>query len=103
MNKQSFNNTLSGFSKMTAFVLVMLGSFYANGQSSRNVKWTDAVNSRNANFYELQKDFNQYWEGRKIEKGKGYKAFKRWEAYMQPRVYPSGNISLPSSNYDNYI
>ncbi|OQX98948.1 MAG: hypothetical protein B6I20_10495 [Bacteroidetes bacterium 4572_117] len=46
-------------------------------------------------FYDIQKAFNKYWEGKDIKKksvikGKGYKPFKRWEAFMIPRVYPSG-------------
>jgi photosystem II stability/assembly factor-like uncharacterized protein len=28
--------------------------------------------------------------------------FKRWEAFVAPRVYPSGNIGLTSSTYDNF-
>ncbi len=43
-------------------------------------------------FYEVQAAFNQYWEGRPIERGKGWKQFKRWEAFMEPRVYPTGEF-----------
>ena len=57
----------------------------------------------NVNFYDVQQAFNSYWEGKTIEKGKGYKAFRRWEAYMAPRVYPSGNMTLPSQNYENFV
>lgn len=57
----------------------------------------------NVNFYDVQQAFNSYWEGKIIEKGKGYKAFRRWEAYMAPRVYPSGNMTLPSQNYENFV
>ncbi|MEN9999793.1 MAG: hypothetical protein RI922_2783 [Bacteroidota bacterium] len=57
----------------------------------------------NVNFYDVQQAFNAYWEGKIIEKGKGYKAFRRWESYMAPRVYPSGNMTLPSQNYENYL
>ncbi len=55
-----------------------------------------------ANFYDVQTAFNNYWAGKTIEKGKGYKAFRRWEAYMEPRVYPSGNTTLPSQTAKNY-
>lgn len=57
----------------------------------------------NVNFYDVQQAFNSYWEGKIIEKGKGYKAFRRWESYMAPRVYPSGNMTLPSQNYENFV
>jgi PKD repeat protein len=56
----------------------------------------------NANFYDIQAEFQDYWAGKTIQKGKGYKAFKRWENYMAPRVYPSGNITMPSQTYKNY-
>jgi photosystem II stability/assembly factor-like uncharacterized protein len=49
-------------------------------------------NGGKPNFYEIQKDFNAYWEGRKIEKGKGYKQFKRWEWFWEQRVSPSGEF-----------
>lgn len=42
------------------------------------------------NFYETQKAFEEYWDGKEITKGKGWKQFKRWEAFMEPRVYPDG-------------
>lgn len=43
------------------------------------------------NFYEIQKQFNEYWKDKDYkEKGKGWKAFKRWENFWEERVYPSG-------------
>ena len=55
------------------------------------------------NFYEVQAAFNAYWAGKPISKGKGYKAFKRWENYMEPRVYPSGDRSLVNQTYPNFL
>lgn len=43
-------------------------------------------------FFEIQEAFNQYWEGKEIEKGKGYKQFKRWEYFMEPRVNAEGRL-----------
>ena len=40
--------------------------------------------------YEIQESFESYWEGKTIGKGKGWKPFKRREAFMAPRVYPDG-------------
>ncbi|MCX6147620.1 MAG: BACON domain-containing carbohydrate-binding protein [Candidatus Kapabacteria bacterium] len=71
------------------------------------------------NFYEIQKAFQQY-EAEQIAKntlplsddeisGKkniktfpGYKQFKRWENYMEARVYPSGDITIPSRKYEEF-
>lgn len=47
----------------------------------------------NVSFYEMQKAFSNYWSDKEIEKGKGWKQFKRWEDFMEPRVYPSGKLN----------
>ncbi len=43
-------------------------------------------------YYDIQRAFHKYWENRKPEKGKGYKPFRRWEYFMEPRVYPTGKL-----------
>lgn len=54
------------------------------------------MESENANFYDVQKAFNEHWDGKKYEKGKGWKQFKRWEYFMEPRVNSAGIIANPS-------
>ena len=54
--------------------------------------WIDLMQEPNQNFYQTQDAFNNFWEGKSIEKGKGWKQFKRWENFMEPRVYPDGNF-----------
>ncbi len=69
-----------------------------------------------SNFYDIQKAFNKYELKQlrkknsdedskdKNEEGEfpGYSQYKRWEAFMEPRVYPSGDITLPSSTYNEF-
>ena len=81
-----------------AFLLLLI-SANINAQTA---KWQQMGNNKNVSFYQVQQDFNTYWQGRRIEKGKGYKPFKRWEAYMAPRVFPTGNMNLPLQEYNNY-
>ncbi|MFM8489902.1 MAG: WD40/YVTN/BNR-like repeat-containing protein, partial [Bacteroidota bacterium] len=50
-----------------------------------------------ANFFDIQRSFNQYWEGKTPEKGKGFKAFKRWEHYWEYRVNPDGSFPSPQT------
>ena len=74
---------------------------------SFNVKaqlWVDKMQNTNENFYSIQQEFNAYWQGRPYEKGKGYKAFKRWEWFAEPRVYPTGDVKLasPSKAYEEF-
>ena len=76
--------------------------FILIGFQLHSQQWVTMMQDPTANFYDIQAAFNSYWEGKTIEKGKGYKAFRRWEAYMEPRVYPSGNTALPSQNAQNY-
>ncbi|HCV42028.1 MAG TPA: glycosyl hydrolase, partial [Bacteroidetes bacterium] len=66
--------------------------------------WIDGLPSNGgANFYDIQRSFNQYWEGKDHkEKGKGWKPFKRWEWFWEPRVYPRGEFPNPMQLYNEY-
>ena len=55
--------------------------------------WVEKMQDPSNNFYDIQKEFNNYWENRNIAKGKGWKQFKRWENFIEPRVYPSGILN----------
>ena len=74
--------------------------------------------NRLTNFYEIQKAFARYEkqhdalkkdnneseQSEAEEEGKfaGYTQFKRWEWYMEPRVYPSGNINVTYTKYQEF-
>ncbi len=78
-------------------VIFLLFSFTSISQ-----QWVEMMRNPAVNFYETQAAFETYWEGKTLEKGKGFKQFKRWENYMKPRVYPSGDVTLPSKTVSNY-
>ena len=80
------------------FLFVLFFSFTSTSQD-----WVNKMLDPNANFYQTQSSFNTYWQNKPLEKGKGYKQFRRWESYMSPRVYPSGNTKLASKSYPNYL
>jgi photosystem II stability/assembly factor-like uncharacterized protein len=77
-------------------LLIIIASF---GYSQT---WTEEFYSVNnekggKNFYEIQKDFNEYWEPYNLQKGyyyidgkkhkaSGWKQFKRWEWYWETRI-----------------
>ncbi len=82
--------------------LALLTGFFLSASVSFSQLWVEMMLDPNANFYETQEVFNEYWEGKTIEKGKGYKQFKRWEHRMAPRVYPSGDVKLASLAMTNY-
>ena len=52
--------------------------------------WAQDIHNEEKSLYEIQEAFENYWENKTIGKGKGWKPFKRREAFMEPRVYPSG-------------
>jgi photosystem II stability/assembly factor-like uncharacterized protein len=62
-------------------------------QEPSHEAWVQMMLNPNSNFYDVQNAFYDYWKDKKIEKGKGYKQFKRYEEYMTPRVYPTGFLS----------
>jgi photosystem II stability/assembly factor-like uncharacterized protein len=74
-------------------LLVFLVSSLAFSQD----KWQNMMQDRTANFYDIQNDFNLYYNTimkntNKIPKGSGIKQFKRWEYYWQSRVDENGNF-----------
>jgi len=84
--------------KILFFCSALVISFSSTAQD-----WAEYMQKPNANLYQAQHMFHMYWQGKdSLEKGKGYKAFKRWEHFAAPRVYPSGNIGLLSQTAQNY-
>ncbi|MEO0404706.1 MAG: hypothetical protein AAF193_07535, partial [Bacteroidota bacterium] len=70
------------------FVFLFLLSRCAFAQDQH---WSESMLDPDVNFYEAQEEFEEYWQDREVEKGKGFKQFKRWEWFMEPRVFPSGD------------
>lgn len=66
--------------------------------------WVEGLdlNDPNVTFYQVQQNFDQYWANRPVERGKGWKAYKRWEEFMAPRVYPTGRFFNPNRAYQEY-
>jgi photosystem II stability/assembly factor-like uncharacterized protein len=61
------------------------------------------------NFHEIQKIFNDYWKDKtpaaeENESGDdwGYQQFKRWEWFMEPRTYPTGEFFDPEILFKEY-
>ena len=71
--------------------------------------WFPVEKKIDYNFYDLQKAFNAYWQEKQKDEyfkkeseedeenaEEGMEHFKRWEYFMEPRVYPSGKF--PEAN-----
>lgn len=67
-------------------------------------KWVEMMQDSNANFYNIKKEFDEYWKNNPYERGKGYKQFKRWANFVEPRVFPTGNMENASRSkaYEEY-
>lgn len=72
--------------------LVLLFSFLAASAFAQNKDWLLKMQDPDVNFWELQKEFNDYWKDRTDYKGNGYKVFKRWEYINEMRVGPDGKL-----------
>lgn len=66
-------------------IFCMLMSSVLNGQS-----WVGKMQDRSVNFYTVQQDFKTHWGNKPYIRGNGWKQFKRWEAFWEPRVFPHG-------------
>ncbi|MCC6372627.1 MAG: T9SS type A sorting domain-containing protein [Bacteroidia bacterium] len=86
---------------MKKALLALAVLFFANSIQSQ--EWTELMHQKDANLYTIQAAFNAYWDTANTSaKSRGYKAFKRWENYVGPRVYPTGNLSVLSENANNF-
>jgi len=60
------------------------------------------TSAENANFYDIQNAFNNWWGDRTYEKGKGYMQFKRWEYLNEPFCFPDGKLPHPTRFIEAY-
>jgi len=64
--------------------------------------WINMMEDPNANFFEIQRAFYSYWQGRTTHRGDGYKVFRRWEYYWQSRVNPDGSFPPAGRIFSEY-
>lgn len=79
--------------KIYTLLLILFTIAYSFGQD----RWQNMMHDRSANFYEIQADFELYYNSitdgsGKDPKGKGIKQFRRWEYYWGSRVDENGNF-----------
>src|SRR6478609_5357810 len=83
-------------------LFLVLGTLFLTEQNQAQ-EWTEMLQRPGKNFYEIQAAGNAYYKTIDVTKpGTGYKQFKRWEHYLEQRVYPSGDLSLVSTNWKNF-
>src|ERR1035437_636850 len=90
-------------------LLLLLLSVILSDSKAFAQDWVNKMKDPSVNFYDVQKSFDKYLKaeerkekfknffsfGAKTEKeNEGFIMYKRWENYVSPRVYPSGDRSL---------
>ncbi|NUM31933.1 MAG: Ig-like domain-containing protein [Bacteroidetes bacterium] len=65
--------------------------------------WNKYLYSSNPDFFEIQNAFKKYWEDKEPQKGEGYKQFKRWEWFWEPRVGLNGKFPDSEINQNEYL
>ena len=71
---------------------------------SQTKDYASLMDDPSANFTEIQKSFQTNWANKdRKSKGKGFKAFKRWEYFHQNRLSQNGKINNNSvANFQEY-
>jgi photosystem II stability/assembly factor-like uncharacterized protein len=93
---------------MKKIILILLFALTANISYSQNseIDWKNV--NREHNFYDIQADFNNYWDGKNItpetpkSERAGWKQFKRYEWFWEQRVYPSGEFPKRGHVFEEY-
>ena len=88
---------------MKKIVLIMGMVLALNNAKSQNNDFANMMSDPNKSFFEVQKAFNKFFEGKDTkEKGKGWKAFKRWEYMKRWRIDENGFAPDPSAAFFEY-
>ncbi len=53
-------------------------------------EWATKMQDRAENVHQTIQDFDQYWGNQPYKRGYGWKQFKRWQDFWEPRVFPHG-------------
>lgn len=84
--------------KITLSFFASFTFYFFNAQS-----WVELLQDTGSDFYSIQRSAQNYFNTIDIAKpGTGYKQFKRWEYFTEPRVYPSGDLNQLKLTWPNF-
>ena len=91
--------------KKLFFSLFTIGGITINAQQ---VDYASMMENPSSNFSQIQEAFRLNWQNKdRHVKGKGYKAFKRWEYFHEKRLTQQGELvnsnALNFFEYKNYF
>ena len=67
--------------------------------TSRGQTWHQMLSQGETDFKKIQNAFYTEWKDKPVERGNGYKLFKRWEDFMSTRLDRKGRITNTARNY----
>jgi hypothetical protein len=85
--------------------LLALNILFLNVYSVVAQPWAEVSGTVTPNFYRMKVSGDAILSEVKTQKGKGFKAFKRWEKYWDQRVFPDGTFppaNLVQKNWELY-
>lgn len=84
------------------FALVCCLVVFPSLSNAQSTDWWDMMQDPNAQYEETVAAFEEYWNGRPITKGSGWKPFQRWSYYMESRVAPDGSQIAPQQTLEEF-
>ena len=83
-------------------LLLILFSFSNTifGQNEPNNEWIEGMQDHKVNFNTVVDLFENEYKGKPYQKGHGWKQFKRWQNFMEPRVDIDGTRPNPAVWYN---
>jgi photosystem II stability/assembly factor-like uncharacterized protein len=76
---------------LLAFAIIVSSGVYAQERTtSQAPQWAELIKDGHIPYEEIVQMHNDWWEGREVTKGCGWKPFKRWESLMQSRLNEDG-------------
>lgn len=84
--------------------VVLIVVFSLPATSLKSQQWVPGleISGDSLNFYKIQAAYNSYWQGKDLKNTKGWKQFKRWEWYWEPRVDKDGNFPSAGKNMEEF-
>lgn len=83
--------------KLFLFIAFTFGVIQLSAQ-----KWVEMIQDPNISFYQVQKEFNSYSQGKSPSEIPGFKQYKRWEYFMEQHIDRDGFFRNANASNDVY-
>ena len=84
------------------YVIIWLAFLILLTADSKAQEWAGMMQDPSVSLFEVQQEFNNYFEGRERMKGDGYNVFRRWEYWMERHVDENGFLPPAGLEWEEY-